>query len=190
MSQGNWQGDGGTTSRVHAEFLTGLQELPSDVLFMAAANRVADLSPEIMRAERFDKILFVGFPTEAERTDIFRVHLAGDPNLDSINIGHLAAASKLFTGAEIQSVIRETRFEVSLAERRAMTTNDLLSHIASFKNRMWLRKQEEMIQMYRIALNEWDWASTEQREEAAAIVNAGGRKDVVTAGGTSMKRFT
>ena len=57
--------DGGTTDRVHGEFLTGLQELPENVFLICAANQIENLKPEMLRAERFDKIIFVGLPSQS-----------------------------------------------------------------------------------------------------------------------------
>jgi len=92
--------DGGTTDRVHGEFLTGLQEMPDNVYLMAAANRVDGLPPEMLRQGRFDEILFVGFPSQNERARIFEIYLKEDSTKFDIN--QLAIMSEGFTGAEIE----------------------------------------------------------------------------------------
>mgnify|MGYP000214883789 CR=1 FL=1 len=43
--------DGGTTDRVHGEFLTGLQELPEETFLLCAANQLEALRPEMLRAD-------------------------------------------------------------------------------------------------------------------------------------------
>lgn len=171
--------DGGTTDRVHGEFLTGLQELPDTVLFMAAANRISGLPPEMLRADRFDKIMFVGFPTAAERADIFKVHLgerAGEFDLEE-----LAGATTTFTGAEIKSLIIETRSKISPVEQRQITTADIVSRAPQQRNRVWLRHRAEMVDMYQRALIEFEWASTAQQGEAAQYIsgNIGTQKQVI-----------
>lgn len=169
LSIGNWQGDGGTTSRVHGEFLTGIQELPNNVFLMAAANNIDGLSPEMLRADRFDKILFVGFPAYEELVEIFRIHLHEDaPNFD---LEALAAAAESFTGAEVRALIREARVTVASHDRRAITTNDLLALIPTQKNRMWLKHAPVVQQMYERALEDWDWASSEQLKMANAVLS-------------------
>lgn len=162
--------DGGTTDRVHGEFLTGLQELPDDVFLAAAANRIDELPPEMLRADRFDRIMFVGMPTQAERIDIFRIHLgkrAGDHDLHM-----LADATPFFTGAEIKSLIQTVKFEVGTTEQRPPTTDDLLQAVPGVRGRVWINRRADIVKMYQRALVEWDWASSAQRAEANKVLNA------------------
>jgi AAA+ superfamily predicted ATPase len=179
VSQGNWQGDGGTTSRVHGEFLTGIQELPKNVFLMCAANQIGHVAPEMLRADRFDKILFVGFPTKLERVEIFKIHLGASAN--DFDLEALADNSPMFTGAEIKALIRETKSNVHMEERRPITTKDLLDFIPNMKNRIWLRHPNEVRDMYIRALEDWDWASSAQQGEAALVID-GRAGQIVTSG--------
>lgn len=163
------QNDAGTTDRVHGEFLTGLQELPDNVLFMGAANRIDGIPPEMLRADRFDKIMFVGFPSLNERVEIFRIHL-GDAFVDH-DLPALAEATALFTGAEIKALIQETKFKISTKERRHITTQDILTFAPGQKNRIWVKHQPEMLAMYKKAVVEWDWASSDQKMDAEVILS-------------------
>lgn len=185
VSQGNWSGDGGTTSRVHGEFLTGLQELDKNVLLIAAANQIGHVAPEMLRADRFDRILFVGFPTMEERIEIFKIHLG--QNWSDFDVHALAEASSMFTGAEIRAIIRETRFLKSQDEIRKITTEHILEAMPTMKNRIWLRHRPEIKEMYHQALGNWDWASSSQRGEAEAILNS--NSDSLTKGRSSFAGF-
>lgn len=179
LSVGDYQGDGGTTSRVHGEFLTGIQELPNNVLLMAAANRIDHISPEMLRADRFDKIMFVGLPSFSERIGIFSIHLGKD--VANFNLEELASLTDTFTGAEIKALIREAKFKISVQEKRKITHQDILSLIPSQQNRMWVKHRDVVVDMYKRAVAEWDWASSEQLNDAAKIL--GGtkkRSNVVT----------
>src|SRR5262249_27180669 len=69
-------GDSGTSSRVFGTFLTWMQEKTKPVFVIATANDIEHLPPELLRKGRFDEIFFVDLPTLAERTSIWRVHLA------------------------------------------------------------------------------------------------------------------
>lgn len=168
LSQGHWQGDGGTTSRVHGEFLTGMQDLPNNVLFVGAANLIEGIAPEMLRADRFDCIMFVGFPTKDERVDIFKIHI-GD-NHSEFDLDALAEMTESFTGAEIKALVAETRFRVSMSDHRTITTDDILAQIPLQKNRMWLRYRPQILSMYEKAVTEWDWASTAQQEESSRVL--------------------
>ena len=135
--QSSSQVDGGTTDRVHGEFLTGLQELPENVFLMCAANQLEHLKPEMLRADRFDKILFVGLPSLEERQSIFSIYLSGIDTPHVYNTEALANATQYFTGAEIKSLISEVKFFVSSSELRAINTQDILSHVSKMRNILW-----------------------------------------------------
>lgn len=162
--------DGGTTDRVHGEFLTGLQELPDETFLMCAANQLDALRPEMLRADRFDKIVFVGLPSHEERKHIFNIHLSQIDTDHIYDLDALADASKYFTGAEIVAAIRETKFYVTTETFRPITTRDLLSYIPKNKNIIWLKHNQMVMDMYSYAYEQWDWASTDQYEDAKILL--------------------
>jgi ATP-dependent 26S proteasome regulatory subunit len=169
--QSSSQVDGGTTDRVHGEFLTGLQELPENVFLMCAANQLEHLKPEMLRADRFDKILFVGLPSLEERQSIFSIYLSGINTPHVYNTEALANATQYFTGAEIKSLISEVKFFVSSSELRAINTQDILSHVSKMRNILWNKSRPMIQELYRTALDQWDWASTDQYTEAQNVLN-------------------
>lgn len=169
LSGSGSQNDAGTTDRVHGELLTGIQELPDNVLLMAAANRIDGIPPEMLRADRFDKIMFVGFPSLEERVDIFRIHLG--KLASEFDLEACAQTTNMFTGAEIKSLIQEVRFNVSTSQKRAITTQDVVSAAPNQKNRLWIKHQPEMLAMYKRAVVEWDWASSQQRQDAELVIS-------------------
>lgn len=160
--------DGGTTDRVHGEFLTGLQELDANVFLLAAANKIDALPPEMIRSGRFDVIMFVGFPTIAERIEIFHNVLKSDSERHDLKA--LAEATDLFTGAEITAVIEEAKFDIGTTELRPPTTSEIIRAAKALKNRVWINKNPEIIEMYRRAKVEWKWASSGQQHEADEIL--------------------
>jgi ATP-dependent 26S proteasome regulatory subunit len=159
--------DGGTTSRVHGTFLTGLQELSDKVFLFAAANDIDSLPPEMLRADRFDKIMFVGFPSYEERKDIFRLNLIKP---DEHDLAKLSEFTPCFTGAEIKSLCQRVRQEVSSTQHRHINDDDILSYIPLQKNRMWIRHRGLAMGMYERALDQYEWASPLQYQEAKFIV--------------------
>jgi hypothetical protein len=98
--------DGGVSQRLFATFLTWLQEKKDEVFVVGAANDLMRLPPELLRKGRFDEIFFVDLPTVAERSTIFRIHLALrklDPA--RFDLDALAQASEGFSGAEIEQAV-------------------------------------------------------------------------------------
>lgn len=158
--------DGGTTDRVHGEFLTGLQELPDNVFLMCAANQLDHLKPEMLRAERFDKIFFVGLPSFEERVEIIKIYLPED----TYNYEEIANATNRFTGAEIKSLIKEVKFNVVSAHHRPVETLDIVKHAPKVRNILWNKEQEMIKNLYRYAYENWDWASSFQYDEIDDIL--------------------
>jgi AAA+ superfamily predicted ATPase len=163
--------DGGTTDRVHAEFLTGLQELPSNVFLMCAANQLDNLRPEMIRAERFDKIMFVGLPSFQERMLIVQIYLNDVRTDHSFNYEEIASVTKYFTGAEIKSLIKEVKFNIALNYSRSVETNDIIEHVPKMRNILWNKNRQMIQDLYSTAIEQWDWASEDQFKDAKHVMN-------------------
>jgi SpoVK/Ycf46/Vps4 family AAA+-type ATPase len=104
--QSSGQSDAGTTARVFGSFITWLQEKTSPVFVIATANDVSMMPPELLRKGRFDEIFFVDMPSEAERRDIFRIHLERKKrNAEDFDLDHLARSARGFSGAEIEQAV-------------------------------------------------------------------------------------
>jgi ATP-dependent 26S proteasome regulatory subunit len=129
-SQGSGAADSGTTARVFATFLTWLSEKTAPVFVVASANDISHLPPELMRKGRFDEIFFIDLPEQREREEIFRIHLAKrgrDP--DGFDLPALAAASRHFSGAEIEQAIISALFDV-FAEKKELTHASILEALS------------------------------------------------------------
>jgi len=163
--------DAGTTDRVHGEFLTGLQELPDDTFLMCAANQLDNLRPEMLRADRFDKIVFVGLPSFNERIDILKIYLRDIETDHEYDYEALASVTEFFTGAEISSLIKEVKFFIVSDEFRPINTQDIISYAPRIRNTIWNQHKDMVKSMYQFALQQWDWASSEQISEASNIIS-------------------
>jgi SpoVK/Ycf46/Vps4 family AAA+-type ATPase len=105
-SQGSGATDGGTTARVFGTFLTWLSEKTAPVFVVATANDISQLPPELLRKGRLDEIFYVDLPSEAERAEIFRIHIAKrgrDP--ERFELPMLVERSRDFSGAEIEEAV-------------------------------------------------------------------------------------
>lgn len=81
----------------------------SNVIVMAATNRVDILDPALLRPGRFDRQVFVGLPDIKGRASVFKVHLKNlKTNLDKDDLARkLAALTPGFSGADISNVCNE-----------------------------------------------------------------------------------
>lgn len=147
------KGDGGTTSRVFGTFITWLAEKDSPVFVVATANDIQVLPPEMLRKGRFDEIFFVGLPSQAERREIFSVHLSRlrPHNLANYDLDRLAYETPDFSGAEIEQMIVEA-MHIGFSQNRDFTTQDILE--AASQIVPLARTAQEQIQFLQ------DWATS------------------------------
>jgi SpoVK/Ycf46/Vps4 family AAA+-type ATPase len=126
------EGDGGTSSRIFATFLTWMQEKAKPVFVIATANNIEGLPPELLRKGRFDEIFFVDLPTRRERMDIFKLHMGrrlrhpdvvGALKVTEEALGKLADITEGFIGAEIEQAVISALFD-AYAESRAIQWAD------------------------------------------------------------------
>ena len=123
-------GSGGSGSevatRLFGYFLTWMQEKDSPVFVIATANDISNLPPELLRKGRFDEIFYVDFPSELERKAIFELHLAKrNQKSSSIQVDVLAKESDGFSGADIESVVKESVEQAFVQNKNNVTMDDL-----------------------------------------------------------------
>jgi SpoVK/Ycf46/Vps4 family AAA+-type ATPase len=125
-SQSSGVTDGGTTARVFGTFLTWLSEKTAPVFVVATANDVSQLPPELLRKGRLDEIFYIDLPLDEERAEIFRIHLAKrNRNPEEFDLPALAAASKDFSGAEIEEAIISALYDAFYAKQELASAHVL-----------------------------------------------------------------
>jgi transitional endoplasmic reticulum ATPase len=77
------------------------------VLGLGATNQLDLLEPAVLRPERFDEIVEIPLATEADRREIFPVHLRGKPLEPGIDLVELAAGTEGFSATEIAGVCHQ-----------------------------------------------------------------------------------
>lgn len=133
---GGFDGDSGTSRRVFGTLITWMQEKTSPVFIVATANNVRILPAELLRKGRFDEIFFLNLPTEAERQEIFRVHLQRlrPSRVREFDLAMLAKSAKDFSGAEIEQAVVDAMHRAFFEKgtdghRRDLTTLDIMRSI-------------------------------------------------------------
>ncbi|WP_408888977.1 hypothetical protein ACJ2CR_32540 [Myxococcus faecalis] len=93
---------------------------------VATANRIEGLPPEVLRKGRFDEIFFIDLPEQAEREDIFRIHLRRRKREPSdFDVAELATLTQGFSGAEIEQVVVAGLYE-AFAENSELAQQHLV----------------------------------------------------------------
>jgi transitional endoplasmic reticulum ATPase len=100
-------GDSMVTERVVSQLLTeldGIQSL-SGVVVLAATNRMDMVDPALLRAGRFDKLLYIPSPDKDARKQILEIHIKHKPVAADLDIGRVAEMTEGFSGADLTSVV-------------------------------------------------------------------------------------
>jgi transitional endoplasmic reticulum ATPase len=108
------------SERVLAQFLAemdGVEELKG-VLVLGATNRLDRLDSAVLRPGRFDVVIELGLPSEADRIEVFEVHLRNKPTDKNIDLKQLADETEGFSAAEISGVCQRAALN---AVKRAIT---------------------------------------------------------------------
>jgi cell division protease FtsH len=93
---------------------------------IAATNNLEVLDPALLRPGRFDRVVYVGNPTEQDRQNILQAGCADKP-CDIIDFAFLAKQSEGLSAAQVQNWIVQTN--TVAAKKRSMITTDLFMQI-------------------------------------------------------------
>jgi ATPase family associated with various cellular activities (AAA)/AAA+ lid domain len=118
--------DAGVSSRILAAFLSWMQDRKAPVFVAATCNNVTVLPPELIRKGRFDELFFVDLPNQAERKQIFAIHLARRKrNPAEFDLDRIADSSKGYSGAEIEAAV-QTALYAAYSSKQSVNTQSLL----------------------------------------------------------------
>jgi transitional endoplasmic reticulum ATPase len=100
-------GDSMVTERVVSQLLTeldGIQTL-NGVVVLAATNRMDMVDPALLRAGRFDKLLYIPPPDKNARRQVLDIQTKHKPISKELDLDRVAEMMDGFTGADITSVV-------------------------------------------------------------------------------------
>ncbi|HEX6280762.1 MAG TPA: CDC48 family AAA ATPase [Nitrososphaera sp.] len=157
--RGSGFGDSHVTERVISQLLTELDglEVLRNVVVIAATNRPDIVDPALLRAGRFDRMLYIPPPDRSSRLKIIKIHISKVPLADDVNIEILADRTDGYTGADIASFVQAA---VILAMREHIakysTPREAEDHAQELK--VHLRQIEEAMKKIRpLSAQELDW---------------------------------
>jgi SpoVK/Ycf46/Vps4 family AAA+-type ATPase len=73
------------------------------VFMMVATNRPFDLDDAVIR--RLPRRLLVDLPTQADRKEILRIHLAGEQLDESVSLDDLAKRTPFYSGSDLKNIV-------------------------------------------------------------------------------------
>ncbi|MFO1413747.1 MAG: AAA family ATPase [Burkholderiales bacterium] len=116
----------GDQGRIFSFFLTWMQEKVRGLFVAATANRIDLLPAEMIRKGRFDEVFFVDLPHDAERVEIFTIHLEKrGENPVAFDLKRLVALTRGWTGAEVEQCVVSAITKARL-EDRPLKFDDLM----------------------------------------------------------------
>ncbi|MDR2093671.1 MAG: AAA family ATPase [Azoarcus sp.] len=131
---GGQGGGSDVTTRLFGQFLTWLQEKESSVYVVATSNDISALPPEFLRKGRFDELFLVDLPNAEERRRIFEIHLKKRKKLsDKVDVLKLLKDTEGYSGADIESVVKET-VEAAFIANEMIDTEKLMKVIKTTKS--------------------------------------------------------
>jgi transitional endoplasmic reticulum ATPase len=100
-------GDSMVTERVVSQLLTELDGIQSlaGVVVLAATNRMDMVDPALLRAGRFDKLLYIPPPDKNARKQILEIQIKHKPIGADLDLERVAEMTDGFSGADITSVV-------------------------------------------------------------------------------------
>lgn len=101
-------GEDPVSERLVAQFLVALDgmEQLQDITVIAATNRVDRLDPALIRPGRFDCLIELPLPDEAQREAILRIHTGRMPLANDVSLSALSRNAENWSGAALAALCR------------------------------------------------------------------------------------
>lgn len=127
----------GESKRVVAQLLTLLDgfEADSNIIVIAATNRVEDIDEALLRPGRFDWEIEFPLPTVQDRLEILRVRAAVLKTVDPLPLEELAILSDGWSGAMLTAIWTEAALLAAGDGRTAIADEDLALAFERVRNR-------------------------------------------------------
>lgn len=100
-------------------------EQGTNVIVLAATNRVDVLDPALLRPGRFDRRVNIGLPDRQDRHLILKVHYAKKPLESSVDLDSLAAKTAGSSGADLANIANESAIVAARHNRKVITQSDV-----------------------------------------------------------------
>jgi cell division protease FtsH len=122
------------------------------VVVMGASNRLQDLDPALLRPGRFDRQVLVGPPDLAGREAILKVHTAGKPLAEDVDLSVLSRQTAGLTGADLANIANEAAIFAGRRERMVIQQEDFENAmervVAGLQQRRVVTEKEKRILAY------------------------------------------
>ena len=100
-------------------------ETGTNVIVLAATNRVDVLDPALLRPGRFDRRTMISLPERKDREAILKVHFKKKPVDETVNLDKLAAKTAGSSGADLANIANEAAIIAARRSAKKISNDDL-----------------------------------------------------------------
>ncbi len=105
--------------------MDGFLSKESDVIVIAATNRVDMLDKALLRPGRFDKTIHVPFPDAKSREQILQIHAAKVKMGGDVDLSKMAQGTAGWSGADLSGLVNEAALIATKKDQEVVTMADL-----------------------------------------------------------------
>jgi cell division protease FtsH len=118
-------------------------DVNTNVIVIAATNRVDVLDPALLRPGRFDRRIMVNEPDADEREAILKIHAKGKPLADDVDLREVALSTVGFTGADLENLLNEAALMTARHNKKKITMEEITD--ATFRVQMGPQKNSKKL---------------------------------------------
>ena len=127
-------GDNPLIAQLSGELLQQIDGIKSytNILLIGATNRPDAIDPALLRAGRFDKLIYVPPPDQDARVKLFQLYLSKAPLDSDVDFNALASMTQGYTGADIANICNKAKVEA--LEEHLRTDKEVKINMAMLKD--------------------------------------------------------
>ena len=118
-------------------------DVNSNVIVMAATNRVDVLDPALLRPGRFDRRIMVNMPDADEREATLKIHARKKPLAKDVDLHEVALSTVGFTGADLENLLNEAALMTARHNKKEITMQEITD--ATFRVQMGPQKNSKKL---------------------------------------------
>ncbi|QXJ28313.1 AAA family ATPase [Saccharolobus shibatae] len=138
------------TPRLLSLMLSEIDGLHSEdgVIVVGSTNVPQMLDKALLRAGRFDKLIYIGPPNKEARKQILQIHCKGKPLAEDVDFDKLAEITERYSGADLANLCQEAARKVASeaiekGTDRKITMADFIELIKKYKPSITLQMIED-----------------------------------------------
>ena len=101
----------------------------TNVMVLAATNRLDILDPALLRPGRFDRRVILDMPDIRGRTEILKVHSKGKPVSEGVELEKVAKQTVGFSGADLANLVNESAILAARREKSEIGSEEFAESI-------------------------------------------------------------